>query len=238
MPDPLHEDICHTIRLCWKSLCGQQVFKKITVDLDLAAMLPIEFSPRSQISNIMSCGHSANRLCEILVNNALSDYTGSSDAILVSDSVKLSTAIQAMKHSDSYVLVRINVLGGAAGHSYIFLTFQRHANDALKGYIYQTNVGCFKDSAFDLISWIDDPKSAIEVDLVKHLSELAKGFQLAPGFTYQEKFMLSDKALTQDELASFRTAKSTDPARFVIMWKPVVESTAMANLLAIRNLIH
>jgi hypothetical protein len=238
MADPLHDDLRHTVRLCWKSLRGQQVFKAIEVNMDLAAALPDEFSPRGQITAPMSCGASANRLCEILCGNSLQDYTSSPDAIRLSETDRVTTALQTMKGKDGYFLVRINVIGGGAGHSYVFLSTQRTSNDGLTGFIYQTNVGCHKDSAFDLIAWIDDAKSTVEVDLVKHFSEIAKGFKLAPGFTYQEKYMLSGKALTQGELLELKD-KSTAPgqaAGFCIMWKEVAQATASANLLAIRQL--
>jgi len=238
MADALHDDLRHTIRLCWKSLRGQEVFKAIKVDKDLAAAMPEEFSARGQITATMSCGSSANRLCEILVGKDLSDYVKSPDAIDLSEGGRLSTAMLAMRQTDGYVLVRINVIGGGAGHSYIFLSQQRKAGEELKGYIYQTNVGCYFKSAFDLIAWIDDEKSEIEVDLAKHFSEIVKGFQLSPGFTYQEKYMLSDKALRQDEMADLKDkSKGADAARFRIMWTPVVEATAEANLLAIRQLL-
>ncbi|HUA99451.1 MAG TPA: hypothetical protein VMA34_14065 [Terracidiphilus sp.] len=238
MADALHDDLRHTIRLCWKSLRGQEVFKAIQVNQELAAMCPEEFSVRGQITATLSCGSSANRLCEILVGKELSDYVKSPDAIDAGDSDKLSKAMLAMKQADGYVLVRINVMGGGAGHSYVWVSRERHANGDLKGYIYQTNVGCHKDSAFDLIMWIDDEKSEVEVDLAKHFSEIVKGFQLAPGFTYQEKYMLSDKALKQDELADLKAkSKGSDAANFRVMWSPVVLTKALANLLAIRQLL-
>ncbi|HZP03576.1 MAG TPA: hypothetical protein VFB43_01660 [Terracidiphilus sp.] len=236
MSDALHEDLRHTIRLCWKSLRGQEVFKAIEVNQELAAMCPEEFSAHGQITATMACGSSANRLCEILAGKELKDYSTNPDAIDPSNSDSISKCMLAMKQNEGYVLVRINVVGGGAGHSYIFLSNQHHAGEALKGYIYQTNVGCHKDSAFDLITWIDDKKSETEVDFATHLSEIVKGFKLAAGFTYQEKYMLSDKALKQDELADLK-AKSAGAgaAKFLLMWSPVVLKTAQENLLAIRQ---
>lgn len=238
MPDSLHEDLRHTIRLCWKSLRGQEVFKAISVDQDLAAALPQEFSVRGQITAPMICGSSADRLCEILAGNNLANYMTSADAIWLSETERVSKALLAMKQTDGYLVVRINVVGGSAGHSYAFLSKKRVGGDELKGFIYQTNVGCDAASAFDLIKWIDDDKSEVEVELGKHFSEIVKGFKLAPGFTYQEKYMLSDKALKEYELTALKDkAASTDAARFRIMWLPVVEATASANLLAIRQLV-
>lgn len=238
MPDTLHEDLRHTIRLCWKSLRGQEVFKAISVNLELAAMLPQEFSAHGQITAPMICGSSADRLCEILAGNKLSDYMNNADALDLSETERLSKAMLAMKQTAGYVMVRINVLGGGAGHSYVFLSKKRSGGEDLKGFIYQTNVGCDSGSAFDLIGWIDDEKSAVEVELAKHFSEIVKGFKLAPGFAYQEKYMLSDKALKDYELAALKAkATGNDAARFRIMWLPVVEATASANLLAIRRLV-
>jgi hypothetical protein len=247
MPDPLHEDLRHTIHLCWKSLRGQEVFKAIEVNKDLAEMFKScpeafekadDFTPRGQIVATVACGSSANRLCEILAGKSLGDITTNADAVNLSDAGKLSDAMLQMRATDGYVLVRINLLGGGAGHSYIFLSKEHHAGEDLKGYIYQTNVGCYYKSAFDLIAWIDDDKSEIEVDLAKHFSEIVKGFRLAAGFTYQEKYMLSGKPLTQNELSTLQEkSRSTDAARFCIQWLPVVRATASANLLAIRQLV-
>lgn len=47
--DPLHALLCHTIRLCWKSLRGQQVLKKVEVDQDKAAW-PRELFPNDDFS--------------------------------------------------------------------------------------------------------------------------------------------------------------------------------------------
>jgi hypothetical protein len=247
MEDALHEDLRHTIRLCWKSLRGQGVFKAIEFNPETEKMWKEhpeffekedDFTQRGQIVATVACGSSANRLCEILAGNSLSNITTSPDAVNLSDAGRLSEAMLQMRGTDSYVLVRINVLGGGAGHSYIFLSNEHHAGHELKGYIYQTNVGCHKKSAFDLITWINDKKSEIEIDLAKHLSEIAKGFRLSAGFTYQEKYMLSDKALTQEELSSLQEkSKSNDAARFRIMWIPVIRATASENLLAIRQLL-
>ncbi len=238
MPDTLHEDLRHTIRLCWKSLRGQEVFKAISVNLELAEMCPKEFSPRGQITAPMICGSSADRLCEILAGNKLGDYMTNADAVDLSETERVSKAMQAMKQTNGYVLVRINVLGGGAGHSYVFLSKKRVSGEELKGFIYQTNVGCDQGSAFDLIAWIDDEKSEVEVELAKHFSEIVKGFKLAPGFTYQEKYMLSDKALKDYELSALKAKSgSSDAAKFRIMWLPIVETTASANLLAIRQLV-
>ena len=247
MPDALHEDLRHTVRLCWKSLRGQEVYKAIEVNQEVVQMFKAnpeffekedDFTPRGQIIATVACGSSANRLCEILAGNSLSDITTNPDAINLSDEGKLSAAMLKMKESDSYIMVRINLLGGGAGHSYIFLSKERHAGEELKGYIYQTNVGCHKKSAFDLMAWIDDKKSEIEVDLAKHFSEIVKGFQLAAGFTYQEKYMLSGKALTQNELGTLQEkSRSADAASFRILWLPVDRATASANLLAIRQLV-
>ena len=238
MGDALHDDLRHTIRLCWKSLRGQEVFKSIEVNQELAAMCPEEFSAHGQITATMACGSSANRLCEILAGKELKDYSINPDAIDPGNSESISKGMLAMKQNEGYVLVRIGLIGGGAGHSYIFLSNQHHAGEELKGCIYQTNVGCHKDSAFDLIAWVDDKKSEVEVNLVTHLSEIVKGFKLSAGFTYQEKYMLSDKALKQDELADLK-AKSTgaEAAKFRLLWSPVVLKTAQDNLLAIRQLV-
>jgi len=243
--DALHEDLRHTIRLCWKSLRGEQEFKDVTFNAETERMWKEhpdwfekedDFSLRGQIVATWACGSSANRLCEILAGKTLGDVTTNPDGVDLSDAAKLSQAMQQMKAAEGYVLVRINVVGGGAGHAYIFLSKEHHAGEELKGYLYMTNVGCYKKSAFDLIAWIGDKKSEIEVDLGKHFSEIVKGFKQAAGFTYQEKYMLSDKALTQGELMDLRDkSKSAQAASFRILWAPVDRQKASEALLSIRQ---
>ena len=126
MEDALHEDLRHTIRLCWKSLRGQGVFKAIEFNADTEKMWTEhpeffekedDFTQRGQIVATVACGSSANRLCEILAGSSLSNIITSPDAVNLSDAGKLSEAMLQMRGTDSYVLVRINVLGGGAGHS-------------------------------------------------------------------------------------------------------------------------
>jgi hypothetical protein len=105
------------------------------VNVELAVALPDEFSPRGQITAPMSCGASANRLCEILRGNSLQDYTCSPDAIRLSETDRVTEALKAMRGIEGYFLVRINVIGGGAGHRYVFLSAQRKSNDSVSGFI-------------------------------------------------------------------------------------------------------
>jgi len=247
--DPLHALLCHTIRLCWKSLRGQQVLKALQVNQELVAMAAVlraegegDFTPRGQITNTWYCGGSANRLCEILTSSPLNLYTGnekSPDVILLSEEERLGKALAAMDTINGYFVVRINVLAQAAGHSYIFLSEKHHAGEDLKGYIYQTNVGCHKDSAFDLIDWIDDPKSEVEVDLKTHFQNLVEGFKKSPAATYQKEYMLSNKQLRAlgkgAEEPDLKKMKGTTGDAFCIEWRAVVEAAASTRLRAICN---
>jgi hypothetical protein len=240
--DPLHALLCHTIRLCWKSLRGQQVLKAVQIDQVMASWGMEEFTPRRQITNTWACGSSANRLCEILTSSELSHYVGndkSRDVILLSEEERLGKALETMSTTTGYFMVRINVLAKGAGHSYIFLSQKRYAGEDLKGYIYQTNVGCHKDSAFDLIDWIDDPKSEIEVDLKTHFQNLVEGFNKSPAATYQKEYMLSDKQLRAlgkgAEEPDLKKLKGSTGDAFCIEWRAVVEATASARLRAICN---
>ncbi len=244
--DPLHALLCHTIRLCWKSLRGQQVLKNAEINQALAtwALAGMEgmeaFTPRRQITNTWACGSSANRLCEILTSSPLNLYTGnekSPDVILLSEEARLGKALEAMGRTNGYFMVRINVLAQAAGHGYIFLSEKHHAAEDLKGYIYQTNVGCHKDSAFDLIDWIDDPKSEVEVDLKTHFQNLLEGFNKSPAATYQREYMLSGKQLRAvgkgAEEPDLKKLKGSKGDSFCIEWRAVVEAAASARLRAI-----
>jgi hypothetical protein len=244
--DPLHALLCHTIRLCWKSLRGQQVLKNVQIDQDLAswALAGMEgmeaFTPRRQITNTWACGSSANRLCEILTGSQLNLYTGntkSPDVILLSEPQRLGKALEAMDATNGYFMLRINVLAQSAGHSYIFLSEKRHRGTDLKGYIYQTNVGCHKDSAFDLIDWIDDPKSEVEVDLKTYFQNLVEGFNKSPAATYQKEYMLSDKQLRAlgkgAEEPDLKKMKGSTGDSFCMEWRAVVEAAASTRLRAI-----
>jgi hypothetical protein len=232
--DALNVELRHTIRLCWKTLRGQQAFKSVAIDTDLAAVLPDEFAPKLQITNTWACGSSASRLCELLVGEPLENYTTSADAISTSDAKRVAQAMAAMKQTEGRVLVRINVLEGNAGHSYVFLGRNRSVTEPLRGMIYQTNVGCHKDSAFDLMAWIDDPKSYETIDLEQHLKSLQGSMtQLkAPDAAYQKNYMLSNKQLTDSEVQDLRNPRKA--ADFVFMWRPVDLNAAVQRLKLLR----
>ncbi len=231
----LDMDLRHTIRHCWKTLRGQQVFKDVAIDTDLAAMLPDEFAPKLQITNTWACGSSASRLCELLVGEALENYINASDAVKLSDSNRVSEAIAAMKQAEGCVLARINILEGNAGHSYIFLSQLRDGKGPLLGTIYQTNVGCHKDSAFDLMTWIDDPKSEREVDLEQHFASVQKEMTpgVSPADSYQKNYMLSTKKLTPTEIKDLN--QPSKAAAFVFMWRLVKMNGTVERLKSLRS---
>jgi hypothetical protein len=230
----LDMDLRHTIRLCWKTLRGQQAFKAVAIDTDLAAMLPDEFAPKLQITNTWACGSSASRLCELLVGEALENYITAPDAVKLSDTKAVAQAIAAMKQAEGCVLARINVLEGNAGHSYIFLSHLRDGTGPLLGTIYQTNVGCHKDSAFDLMAWINDPKSEKEVDLEEHLGSVQREMTpgASPAASYQKNYMLSTKQLTPAEVSGLN--QPSKAASFVFMWRVVKMNDAVERLKALR----
>lgn len=150
---------------------------------------------------------------------------------------KLGKALEAMGTTTGYFTVRVNVLAQGAGHSYIFLSEKHYPGGELKGYIYQTNVGCHKDSAFDLIDWIDDPKSEVEVDLKAHFQNLVEGFNKSPAATYQREYMLSDKQLRAlgngAEEPDLKKLKGSTGDAFCIEWRAVIEAIASTRLRAI-----
>ncbi len=226
-------DLRHTVRLCWKTLRGQQAFKAVAIQPE---MIPWgdEFTAKGQITNTWACGSSASRLCELLVGEPLENYITAADAIKLSEPKRVAEAITAMKKAVGCVLVRINILEGNAGHSYIFLSHLRAGPGLLLGTIYQTNVGCHMDSAFDLMAWINDPKSEKEVDLEEHLASVQK--EMTPGAkpaeAYQKNYMLSTKQLMPSEIKDLD--QPSKAASFVFMWRLVKMNDAVERLKVLR----
>ncbi len=234
--DPLHKQLCHTIRLCCPKTnsSGVQAEKGLKALRDLAltkddlGISEWEYW-KCAITGIWSCGESAPRLCQILAGADLSDYGSSKEAIKLSEGERLNTALEAMKKTSGYFLVRINEVKEAAGHSYIFLSEQRSSGEALKGYIYQTNIGI--KAGFDLVEWIDDAKSQVEVNLDTHLHGLIEGFTVGPLATYRKEYMLTSKPeFTWQEEVGIKKLKGSGGDAFVVMWKPVTFLEAQARL--------
>lgn len=234
--DPLHKQLCHTIRLC----CPKSLWSGVQAEKGLKALRELELTKddlgmseweywKAAITGMWSCGESAPRLCQILAGSPLSDYISSQEAIKLSDEQRLQEALGAMKKISGYFVVRINEVEGGAGHSYIFLSEERKSGEALKGYIYQTNIGV--KAGFDLQEWIDDPKSQVEVDVDAHLHGLIEGFKVGPLATYQREYMLTSQTqVTWQEEVKIKKLKGTGGDAFVIMWKPVTFLEAQARL--------
>ncbi|HTW81076.1 MAG TPA: hypothetical protein VME23_16125 [Terracidiphilus sp.] len=234
--DPLHKQLCHTIRLCCpKSFSsgaqaekGLKALRDVTLTKDDLEMSEWEYW-KSAITGLWSCGESAPRLCQILAGSPMSDYISNKDAIKLSDDKRLSEALDTMKKTSGYFVVRINEVEGGAGHSYIFLSEERKPGEDLKGYIYQTNIGI--KAGFDLLEWIDDPKSQVEVNLDAHLHGLIEGFKVGPLATYRREYMLTSQTqFTWQEEVNIKKLKGTGGDAFVIMWKPVTFLEAQARL--------
>lgn len=229
--DPLHDQFRKCVTFAWKNLAGQQAFNNIKIDHELKAVLPEEFSIEGQITKPLSCGESANRICELLTGGSMGDImTNPATVDLASlDAVKKSLAEATA--TAGYVIVRINISGGGAGHAYVWLSVGRDAGTPLDGYIYQTNVAVHVNSAFGLQQWINDAKSTRLVHLPMHLQELREqlcglktedGPGKIPIALYQKQFMLSDKHLRLDE--AFDLYKGVrDNARSTVkfVWSPV-----------------
>jgi hypothetical protein len=236
VPDPFQTDLQHTIRLAWKTMDGQIALKGFATqsddDLRLMGLSRAEFN-QMLVGGTWGCGDSASRLCQLLVGDELGQYRSAADATDVSDERATAAALTAMTRSAGRVLVRLNVIGGNAGHSYVFVSGYRTAGDPLVGLIYQTNVGC--DAMFDLRAWLDDPKSRQTVDLRHHLldirGKLVKRTD-APG-VYQQEYMLTGTGPTAQESTRLSTVGTA--ARLVFQWRPVNEATVATALASLRR---
>ena len=245
MNDPLHVDFRNFIHTAYKNLAGQMVLKGVVIDLDMASWGLEEFSPENQIRNRWACGNSANRICEILVGNQLCDYVTNPEAIDLAEQERVDEALRDMQRVSGYVLVQLNILGGGAGHSYVWLSLARKPTDPLDGLIYQTNVGVHVDNAFCLNDWVADAKSLEVVNLPVHLRELGEdlcglseewGEGPKASAAYQKNYMLTGRQLKTVEVQEL-TEKSRDKAtrgRVKFQWRRVDVTQARAKLASLR----
>ncbi|MBB4128583.1 hypothetical protein GGR77_003913 [Xanthomonas translucens] len=240
--DTLHVILRHVVLRAWENLAGQQAFKGVAIDHGMASWGLAEFSVENQIRNKMACGTSATRLCEILAGTPMSDIMTNASAVALVDGKAPLQALEEMRAAEGYLIVRINVIGGGAGHSYVFLSKQRRSGDALLGYIYQTNVGCHVSNAFGLNDWVADAKSCNEVDLEWHLCALATQLcgignpkDMTPDGFYQEAYLLSSKSMHAGDTSEIlkMAAQEGTRAKVRFMWAPVGVEAAMKRLSAI-----
>lgn len=237
--DALHIKLRMVIREAWKNLAGQQAFKGVVIDHEMRSWGIEEFSFENQIQNKMACGTSATRLCEILAGTPLSDIMTSLDAVSLADEKALGTMLAEMRESAGYLVVRINVIGGGSGHSYVFLSNLRRKGDDLLGCIYQTNVGCHVNNAFGLNDWIADERSLKEIDLAQHLGAIATRLcglgdskSLDPNAFYEESYILSGRKMEQGDTSELdKMAKQEGTrAKARVIWAPVGVEAAMKRL--------
>ncbi|ARE38878.1 hypothetical protein RGUI_0737 [Rhodovulum sp. P5] len=242
--DPVHEALRRCVLHAWTNLAGQQAFKNVAIDQNLIDW-KIEgmATANEQISARLSCGDSANRMCEILSGSAMANIKSAdnANAVDLSDDQRVLGALRSMKSLPGYILVRINVSGGAAGHAYIFLSLDRGTNDPLTGHIYQTNVGIHRDTAFGLKQWVEDPKSQTVVDLAEHFEELRSlcgigdGPHTLPNLVYEKQFTLTDTPLKLSDALGIQSARQTgNPASVSFMWTPMNGSVLYKNVVKIR----
>ncbi|MBN6102369.1 hypothetical protein JR064_09345 [Xanthomonas sp. CFBP 8703] len=240
--DTLHVILRHVVLRAWENLAGQQAFKGVVIDREMMSWGVAEFSLENQIRNKMACGTSATRLCEILAGTPMSDIMTNPKAVPLIDGKAPLQALEEMRAVEGHLIVRINVIGGGAGHSYVFLSKQRSGGDDLQGYIYQTNVGCHVSNAFGLNDWVADAKSLQEVDLAWHLCALATRLcgignpkDMTPDGFYQDAYMLSSKSMHEGDTSEIlkMAAQEGTRAKVRFMWAPVDVDAAMRRLSAI-----
>lgn len=68
----------------------------------------------------MSCGESANRMCQIFTGSTMGDIVTNVNSVNLADSNQVQRALQDMRKMPGYILVRINIIGGGAGHAHLF----------------------------------------------------------------------------------------------------------------------
>ena len=200
--DLLHLQLRSVIRFCWQSLEGQQSFNNIKIDHELAAMGLDEFSPERQITNIVACGSSAARICQLLTGDEMHDP----NAARLDSQEAASAFVSKLQATTGHLILRVLVQGNGLGHAYVFLSkFRTCATQPIDGYIYQTNVGV--RAAFGLLSWVNDPKSSTCANLHNHLSSLIASYRPAREWGeerdgasfYGSQYMLTNRQLANDE---------------------------------------
>ena len=194
-----------------------------------------------QITAHQSCGESANRMCQILTGSSMSDIMENHETVDLSEADRVAGALRSMRSLAGYILVRLNVSGGGAGHAYIFLSVNRGTNEPVQGHVYQTNVGVHRDSAFGIKEWIDDPKSQELVDLSEHLDALKPLCGLSAGpdklasVAYGEQFTLTSRPLKTSDALSLRKEHAEGRRSSVrFLWTPMNASTLYKNIIKIK----
>jgi len=243
--DEFHKNFRMVIDTAWRNLAGQQAFKDVDINYERMTWGREEFTLENQILNKMSCGRSANRMCELLTNSPMNDITKNPKAVNLADTNKVKLALTEIQKSSGYNLIRINVIGGGVGHAYIFLTFNRMPADPIDGYIYQTNVGCDRSNAFGLNDWIRDPQSSETVNLPSHLKDLAGHLcgiewseeSLKASTFYQKNYMLTGNTLEEYVRSDIQkqSEQSSTRATARFMWAPVKVAKAKQNFMKIRD---
>jgi len=247
----LHRAIRHTVELCWKDmhtdLYALSVLKGIAISDDAVESYKGEIVElKAGVQEGWACWDSADHLCDILAGKTLTEIASPKpgpEVTSLKNRQKYAGEIEAMKMTDGPVLVRINIIGAGLGHAYVFVSEERTAGTGLKGYIYQTNVGC--KEAFDLLAWLTDPNSRVEVELEKHLDNVQNGFLASHGGTpkamasaYERQYMLTGTKMGPLQLKQLQDLQKNlerDPTQSDarIMWSPLLKQWPM-RLLALR----
>jgi hypothetical protein len=225
--DWLHKMLRHTIRISY----GELDYSPARV----LAFRGITYDPSSGVSEgalamgDWACYQSADRLCELLVGDALRGTPAAKKAVSLGDVQQRDREFAQMKLCSGYVLVRFDVEGGGAGHAYIFLSCSRIKGEEVKGFIYQTNVGCGEGS-FDITGWIADQRSEELVEIGAYSQSILTGFRNNPVQTYESKYMLDGTHVSQAQ--NDLLVQNAARYKVTFLWKLVDDGSACQKMSA------
>lgn len=235
--DWLHKLLRHTIRIVYGETQPRPAserhpdevriyeFRGMGLDEDTRKFYRDNPSPAGP--PVWGCFDCATQLCTLLVGSDLviSRAKGQSGGLaLAEDTEERNGQLSPIKEIDGYVVVRFWVVGEGAGHSYIFLSTSRVRNSEITGFIYQSNIG---GALFDVVDWIDDPKSEQEVELGAYCDALLSGFRKDTVQAYRDYYMLQGSSFAaskegetpQDTIRALWNLQH-EPPQHAKPWKP------------------
>ena len=239
--DSLHKLLRHAIRVVYGEREGPRPADERHVDPDkLQAFRRIPVDPETLeyygglaglTGMIWPCYASADQLCKYLAGSELRGDAKHAP-VPVEDKNLRDAELEKMKLGSDYLVVRFDVTGSGKdkdkgpGHAYVFLSTSRTAGSKVTGFIYQTNVA--GSANFDMVDWIDDPKSEEEFELGAYCDGLLSGFKADPVAAFDQYYMLKGTATTDKAyVAKLRTY----PGAFEIRWSAVNVHAARLALL-------
>jgi hypothetical protein len=134
------------------------------------------------------------------------------------------------------LIARVQLRHKVAGHAFVWVSREDGTPHTMEGYVYQTNIG-IRTQEFDLLEWINDPKSEQSVYFPAYITQLQAAFgKELPGQSGSEgrASVYTDNFLAEGKAIPDATAMKEAPAGEIkILWKAVSDAESLARLLEV-----